>query len=431
MKRFLFISLMFVAGQGLSAQMTLNDCLIYARDHAHKNVISRLEIDKASADVRLTASNLMPYLSMYANGNMSFGRNIDPETNTYDNKQTLSTGFGLQMSVPLFDGLVNINNLKSARTAKLRAKESARIEEDAVSMEVIKAFYQVTYCKAMVLQMEEQLKRDTQDLKATQKGVELGAKSGADVAELEALVANDEFELINQRNLLAKSYLTLRSLMGMELSEEPLDLKETEIEESQGEMMKHPKVAEAELAVKASKYDLRAAKGSYSPSISLTGGVSTSYYKMINTEAVYPSFSRQWHDNMGEYIGLSFSFPIFNGLASTNRVKKASILLKENEVRLEQVKYDLDKETREAELDYISSTDELKAAYRRLEAEQIAFNATRRKYELGQASAIDLYTSSSKLATAKAGAEGKRIQKIINLITLRYCRGEKLIKEVI
>ena len=112
-------------------------------------------------------------------------------------------------------------------------------------------------------------------------------------------------------------------------------------------------------------------------------------------------------------------------------MKKASILLKENEVRLEQVKYDLDKETREAELDYISSTDELKAAYRRLEAEQIAFNATRSKYELGQASAIDLYTSSSKLATAKAGAEGKRIQKIINLITLRYCRGEKLIKEVI
>ena len=427
MRLHVFISLLLFAGHGVYAQMSLNDCLIYARDHAHKNIISRLEIDRAKADVRLTASNLMPYVSMSASGNMSFGRNIDPETNTYDNKQTLSTGFGLQMSVPLFDGLVNINNLKSARVARERLRQSARIDEDAISMEVIRAFYQVSYCKAMTLQMEEQLNRDREDLKATERGVEIGSKSGADVAELKAIVANDEYELLNQRNLLAKAYLNLRSLMGMDLTDEPLDLVETDVEEENTETEKHPKIAEAELAVKGSRYDLRAAKGSYFPSISLNGGVSTSYYKMINTHAVYPSFARQWRDNLGEYVGLSFSFPIFNGFASANKVRRASIALKENEVRLEQTIYQLEKETREAELDYISSSDELDAATRRLEAEEIAFTATRRKFELGQSSAIDLYTSASKLAAAKAGVEGKRIQKIINLITLRYCKGGKLI----
>lgn len=429
MKRQLIVSLMIFGLQYANAGMTLNDCLIYARDHAHKNRISRLEIELASANVRLSASSLMPGISTYANGNMSFGRNIDPETNTYDNKQTLSTGFGLQLSMPIFDGLVNINNLRSARAARERIKQTAQIDQDAVSMEVIRAFYQVSYCKAMVLQMEEQLNRDQNDLKATERGEELGTKSGADVAELKALVAADEYELLNQQNLLSKAYLSLRSLMGMELSEDPLDLEETDNEESCGILLKHPKIAAAELAVKESEYELKAAKGGYSPSISLSGGISTSYYKMINTHTVYPSFRKQWHDNMGEYVGLSFSFPIFNGLATVNRVKKASVLLKENEIKLEQTIYDLEKETREAELDYTASEDELRAAQRRYEAESVAFKATRRKYELGQASAIDLYTSSSKLAAAKAGVEGKRIQKIINYITLRYCKGEKLIKE--
>ena len=420
---------MLLASMKGYSQMTLNDCLIYARDHAHENLINRYEIEKSAVDVRLSAANMMPNVGLYANGNMSFGRNIDPETNTYDNKQTLSTGFGVQMSMPIFDGLVNLNNLKSARVAKQQREKSAQIKEDQISLEVIRAFYQVSYCKAMVEQMEQQLEQDRKQLLATERGVQLGTKSGADVAELKALVANDEFELLNQQNLLSKSFMTLRASMGMTPVADPLDLIEEDQEESVASVEVHPKIEEAVLAVKGSRYDLRAAKGAYSPSISFSGGVSTSYYKMMGTKAVYPSFSKQWHDNMGEYIGLSINIPLFNGLSSTNRVKKASLALKENMIRLEQTRYEVEHELREAQLDYDSSADELTAAIRRMEAEKIANDATRRKFELGSASALDLYASATKLATARASMEGKRIQKIINLLTLKYCRGEKLIKE--
>lgn len=428
MKKSFIISLLFSTCCAAYGQMTLNDCLLYAREHAHMNRINRMEIDKATVDVRLNSSGFMPNISAYSNGNISFGRNIDPETNTYDNKQTLSTSFGLQMSLPVFDGLVNINNLKMAKTARKRITQEAQIKEDEISLEVIRAFYQVSYCKAMVAQMQEQFDRDAKELKATEKGQELGTKSGADVAELKALVANDEFELLNQENLLAKAYMNLRSSMGMDISDEPLDLTEDSETPGTGIYQKHPKIAEAELAVKESDYALKSAKGAYSPSISLSGGISTSYYKMMGTDARYPSFSRQWHDNMGEWIGVSISLPLFNGLSTPNRVRKASINLKQSKLKLEQTRYELEKETKTAQLDYLSASEELKAAQKRLEAETIAYEATRRKFELGSASAIDLYTSGTKLATAKAASEGKRIQKIINLITLNYCQGEKLIE---
>lgn len=429
MKRNTAILISLMAAQSVMAQMTLNDCLVYARDHAHANVINRLEVQKSEADKRIAASELMPYVGLSSSGNISFGRNIDPETNTYDNKKTLSTGFGLQMSLPLFDGLVNVNNLKAANVAKLRTEQAAQVEQDRISLEVIRSFYNVSYCKAMVEQMKQQLERDSTDLLSTERGYGLGIKSGADVAELKALVATDEYELSNQRNLLAKAYLKLRSDMGMELSDSPLDLVETESEATSANDAVNPRIAEAELALKESKLYLRAAKGAYSPRISLNGGVTTSYYKMIGAGITAPSFREQWKNNMGEYIGFSVTIPLFTGLSTTNRMKRAAIEVKQSQTRLDQTRYEIEKETAEAALDLKAATDEHTAAAKRMEAEQLAFKAVRRKFELGDASAIDLYTSGAKLATARANLEGKRIQKIISSITLAYYHGEKLIKE--
>lgn len=413
----------------LFAQMTLRDCLIFARDNAYSNRINAMEVKKAAIDVKLAASRLMPYIGFSASGNMSFGRNIDPETNTYDNRQTVSTGFGLQMSVPLFDGLVNINNLKSAQTARLRMQKSAIVEQDRISIEVINAFYEVSYCKAMVKQMEEQLTRDRKDLDGVVRQEELGTKSGADVAELEALVASDVYELLNRENLLKKAYLTLRGKMGMELSDEPIELTEDNsiLEEMMTPTNINPKIAESELLIKEMKYRLKAARGQYSPTVSFAGGISTSYYKLLGSDYLTPNFKRQWRDNMGEYLGLSISIPLFDGLSTARSVRYASVDLKESELKLEQTKFELERETIEAELSYNSAREEFIVAQRRVEAEEIAYKGVRRKFELGMSSAVDLYTSAAKLSAAKANMEGKRIQQIISLITLNYCKGGQLI----
>ncbi|MDE6768396.1 MAG: TolC family protein, partial [Muribaculaceae bacterium] len=186
MKRTPTILISLLLAIPMQAQMTLNDCLVYAREHAHSNRINRMEVEVAAANKRIGVADMLPYVALGANGSLSFGRNIDPETNTYDNKKTLGTGFGIDLSLPLFDGLVRINNVKALKAAELRKKQSRLVEEDRISLEVIKDFYNVSYCRAMVEQMDRQLRRDSTDLLATERGEELGTKSGADVAELKA-----------------------------------------------------------------------------------------------------------------------------------------------------------------------------------------------------------------------------------------------------
>lgn len=423
------ISIILLAAAGVRAQMNLNDCLLYAREHAHDNILNRLEIEKAGVDRGIAASDLMPYVGLSSSGSISFGRNIDPETNTYDNKKTLYTGFGLQMSLPVFDGFANINNLKAAGVAKLRKISFAQAEEDLRSIEVIKAFYNVSYCKALVVQMEEQLRRDTNILAATLRGEELGIKSGADVLEIEAIVSSDEYELTNQRNLLSKAYLALRTVMGMETDGGEMELTEEPYETSGAEgNMINPRIEEAQLAVSESRYRLRAARGAFAPRISLNAGVSTSYFRMLGTPYPVPSFAAQWRDNMGQYVGFSVSIPVFTGLASVKRLRRAAIDYAEEQVRREKTVFAVEQANAEAILEYDSADREFVAAGKQLQSEELAFKAVSRKFELGSASALDFYTASTRLATARAVIEGKRIQRIISRITLDYYRGYPLIR---
>lgn len=276
--------------------------------------------------------------------------------------------------------------------------------------------------------MEEQLERDQKNLEAVQLGLELGTKSGADVAEIEAIVASDRYELTNQQGLLSKAYLKLRSDMGMEPDGGELELVEEEYEGAADAGFEHPRVAEARLGLKQSRYSLRAAKGAFSPVIYLNAGVSTSYYKIYGQDYLNRRFSQQWRDNMGQYVGFSVSFPVFTGLSRINRLNKARLEVRRQEYLLQEARQETEREKAEARLDLEAATRELAAADARVKAEETAYKAVQRKFELGGASAIDLYTSGAKLAAARANREGKRIQKIISRMVLGYYNGEKLIK---
>lgn len=434
MKKFYYIAFLLLqcysalAGEPDTA-MTLNDCLIYARDHAHVNRISRVQVEMAESDVKLSASNLLPSLSFSSSGSLSFGRNIDPETNTYDTRKTVSNSYNLSLSLPIFDGLVSINSLKASKVARERQKHNAQAEEDQRSLDVIKAFYNVFYSKSLVEQMRGQLSRDSLLLVGVTKEFELGTKSGADVAELTAVVASDEYELTNQLNNLKKAYLTLKGDMGM-----PLDAPDPKLDEGYYKVdcntnFENPRLAMARLALGESQIRVKIAKGTFSPNISLSSGVATSFYRLIGDKGPSPQFSRQLRDNMGEYIGVSLSLPLFRGLSRINSLKRARLNETECRLKLEQVKYELERETANALLDVNAAEEEYQAAIRRLEAEEVAYKAILRKFELGGASAIDLFTAGARLASARAGHEGKRIQSIISRILLSYYRGGRLIAE--
>lgn len=421
--------------------MSLNDCLVYARDHAFANRSNRLAVEQTKMDKRIQAASMLPSIGFSTGGDLSFGRGVDPETNTYDTKKTFNNGYSLSMQLPLFDGLVSLNNYRAARMAELIQGKSAENEADKISLAVIKAYYNIMYYSALVEQMESQLASDRHNLAVTERQEQLGTKSGADVDEMKAMVASDEYELLNQQNLRRKAMIELKAQMGMPMTEtikcgmwsvecgvDTLSTKHSTLNTENSTLSLHPRIMQAEYELRRSRYQLRAAHGNFMPRISLNGGISTSYYKVLDSDYKAPSFSTQWHNNMGQYIGFSLSLPLFDGLANVNRLKRAKLNYRQQQVELEKTRYEIEREMNEALLDVNAAESEWHAAEARVEAEKQSNRAMQRKYELGGVSALDLYTSNSKLATAHATLVGKRIQTIINKIIYEYYQGMPLIR---
>ena len=85
--------------------------------------------------------------------------------------------------------------------------------------------------------------------------------------------------------------------------------------------------------------------------LGISGSISTSFYRMLGEDIVSPGFREQWKNNMGQYIGVSVSIPLFTGLSTVSKVKRAKLELLASRVRLSQTRYEVERETAEAALD--------------------------------------------------------------------------------
>ena len=431
----LWAGIMLRAEEGIvSAPMTLQECLVYARDHSSVNLQNRYSYEQQRIALQNSAMQFLPYISASANANLSFGRGIDPETNTYGTKQNLGTSFGLSMSLPLFDGLVNINNYKMNKSYVRTSQTTAQMRADEVSLAVIRAFYNVVYCKELVRQVQLSLEVAQENLRQTRRQEQMGLKSRADVDEMSATVADNEYQLVNQQNLLDIARLDLKAAMSWPVEREiEIDGRLQSVSEENTyscdiNLMELPAAKIAGEKLHQRKLAVRIARGNLIPGISLSAGMSTSYYKTLNMHYAAAPFHRQFRDNIGKSISTGISIPLFGRLSKYNSLKNSKLSYKIEQAAYDETMRNLTTEMMKLVMNLEGARKEYLSSISRLTAVESAHAANQRKYELGKISALELSTSSSRLAQARATLTGKQIQLLIQKMQYDYYNGKPYIK---
>ena len=309
--------------------MSMDECMAYAVEHSVS--VAKLEnsLDNATINYKQSVAGLFPSVSAGVSASANFGRSIDPETNSYTTVSTFSNSYDLGASMPLFAGLRYVNSIRAARVARERGYSDLQIARDRVAMEVMRAYTDVIYYKEAVTIAEEQLSASRKTLLQAQKLHELGLKSATEVAEVASQEACYDYLLTEQQNNLAMAYIALREVMNypqgtaLEVTAVGDFLPAVGLVSSahvvENALAANAQVVSAGLAVKESKLNYMKAKGSWFPTINLSGGVGTSYYTNFGSSA-YPAFLTQLDNNRGAYVGVSMSIPIFSNLS-----RKASV----------------------------------------------------------------------------------------------------------
>lgn len=395
------ISMLLLAATTTKAQKvwTLDECIDYAMQHSAAVMKSRVAADNARQDCGAAVGGFMPSLSASVGTQFSWGRNVDPETNTYNTITTFSNGYSAGGSITLFDGMQIWNEFRKAQVA-VRQSDNALVQaREEKAIEVMEKYVDVVYNDAATTLAKQKLDDSRSLLAKTRRMEELGEKSYPDVAQLEAQVADDEYSLEHQRTAAEKAMVELKRTMGMIeidtiIVDSNLTLRSQELEAGLG--LGERRRIGAEFGVALARLDYKIACGKLMPTLSIGGGMNTSYYKNLSAGVAGTSFSQQMKDNLGEYVYASLSIPLFNFSAIKN-VKKARNNIRLAEIEREETRLNVNSDYRQALIDRDGYTKEVALMDRKVASDSIAHHLNTRKYEEGMLSTFDLHTSAQTL----------------------------------
>ena len=178
-------------------------------------------------------------------------------------------------------------------------------------------------------------------------------------------------------------------------------------------------------AVETKRQEWLKTRSSLFPSLALSAGLSTTFYKTLHSQTT-TAFNEQLRNNMGEYVTASLSIPLFNRLQTLTSMRRAkNNYLTAREV-YEEKRLELEKLRREAWQDMVAYQKQTQQMRKKVEADSLAYQLTRRQYEEGLSTAIDVHTTSTQLLQSKATLLQCRLMTHLKHELVRYYNGETI-----
>ena len=447
MKRIGILIGWLVWAAGASAQSwSLDDCMKYAVEHATEVKREVVNARQRKQDYQHAVAGFLPTVSGGVQGQYAWGRNIDPETNTYNNVTTFNNYYQLYAELNVFDGFATINALKQAKLSRDYSATAMQKIQDDRAIDVMQKYVDAAYAEASIRIASEKLNESKRMLAKMKRLYELGEKGRPDVVQMESQVAEDEYNLTHQENVAKQSLLALKSAMNFPVDEElkiqiaeernlKLKAENKEVSASytnseavyQGFQHISPDLKSAEYEVERARYDYKIAKGRLLPSLSLGGGISTNYYKNLSQKGQYDGFASQFRNNQGEYLALTLSIPIYNS-DRWHSVKKARNDWQLAQVNLEETRRKLHDQIAQAVMDAEGYAKELHQMQKKVASDSLAYHMSSRKFEEGMLSTFDLHTAAQTLLESRIKELQIQMLLIIKQRLVTYYQGENLIK---
>ena len=280
---------------------------------------------------------------------------------------------------------------------------------------------------------------------------ELGQKGHADVIQMEADLADREYDLINTRNQYESQKRTLADLMFWPVGEEleidfsiPLRSSRNDkgiviSSEAAGEVEKsadsvvafaldhNPAVQIASWQALNAKRELNTAKWQTLPSIGLYAGWNTSYYTYQGSATA--TFRDQFRNNMGEYVELSLSIPIWNRLNKQSTISRKRHAFEKASAELDQKRRDVESEVRRAIQDRDGAATAYEQACRKAEVQSEAYTLNLKKLEQGLISPLEFQTANNNYLKAQADEMNSLFKYLIKHAVVRYYNGVEYINQ--
>lgn len=432
------IALLACLSAGLQAQETwsLRRCIDYAIEHNIDIRQAANTAEQSAVEVNTAKWARLPNLNGSANQSWNWGRTqtaVPDETTgdystVYVNTASNGTNMQLSTSIPLFTGLELPHQYSLAKLNLKAATADLQKAKDDISINIASAYLQVLFNQELHDVALGQVELSLQQCQRIESLAGVGKASSAEVADARARVAQDRMTAVQTENDYRLSLLTLSQLIELDSPEGfMLESPSTAITPSpvtppddiyQTALTSKASIQAAQYRLEGSKHSVRIAQSGFYPQLNLNGSLGTSYYSTINR-----TFRQQMGDNFSKYLGVSLSVPLFNRLATRNRVRTARLQQENYALQLENAKKTLYKEIQQAWYNATAAESKYASSHAATLASEESFRLMTQKYENGKANAVEFNEAKQNLMKAQSDELQAKYEYLFRTKILDFYKG--------
>lgn len=416
-------------------QWSLRDCIDYAL--ANNIQLQKAKIKEYSAleDVKQSQAALLPSLNLSTSQNVNYtpwpqqGRATvaDGYVQSSVDKVYYNGSYSLSGNWTVWNGNKNRNNVKLNKVAAEQARLDSATTANNVLEQIAQLYVQILYSNEAIAVTKESLKTSQTNEQRGKTMVEVGKMSKADLAQLTAQRAQDEYAIVEAESNLRNYKRQLKELLQITSDEEfdvavPSTTDDMALEAVPAlndvyaaSLEQRPEIKNAKLGIESSDLGIKVAKAGRMPTVSLNAGVMTSTLSMSDN-----AWGTQMKNNFSLGGGVTVSIPLFD-----NRQTKTAI----NKAKLQKQSYLLDLQDKQTTLystienywlQAVTNQNKFKAARVSTESAQASYELLSEQFKQGLKNTVELMTGKTNLLQAQQNELQSKYLAILNLNMLEF-----------
>lgn len=420
---------------------TLTECIDYALQNNITLQQAKLQKQSATEERKQAKAALLPSLS--ASTNQSFGYRpwlengvatvTNGTVNSKVNKTYYNGSYGINAQWTVWNGNQNRNQVKLGEVSEQQAELQTETTANNIQERIAQLYVQILYMNEAVEVNKQSLETSKRNEQRGKEMVEVGKMAKADLAQLTAQRAADEYTIVETESNIANYKLQLKQLLEL-TGDEAFDIEMLTAGDEQAlaeipalstvyetALGGRPEIKNAQLGLKQSDIQMNIAKAGAMPTISINGGVGTSTASMSSQ-----NWDKQIKTNFDASVGASVSVPLFDNRKTKTAVNKARIQREQAQLELLDQQKQLYATIEGYWLDAETNQQKFKTALTTVESEQASYDLLEEQFRLGLKNIVELMTGKDRLLSSQQNKLQAKYTTILNRQLLRFYQGEKM-----
>lgn len=419
---------------------SLDDCISYALEKNIQLQQNKIALQESEVDVKTAKAALFPTLSL-STAHTLVNRPYQKQSSTVsgteiitsNDKNTYNGNYNLNAQWTVWNGGRRLNNIKTQQTNRDIAGLAVEQTANTLQEEIAKLFIQLLYADESLRINQGTLATSQATCERGRQLYQEGSLSKVDLAQLEAQVSNDQYQVVSAESALRNYRLQLKQLLELdgdtdfqpelpELGDEKvLQLLPDQADVYAAALSGRPEIQSSKLSIENAQRAISTAKASFLPTISLSASSSST-----TNSASTSNWAQQMKYGWNNMVGISLSLPIFDGRSAKSSVQKAHLQYDSSLYDLESKRKELYATIESLWLDALNAQQQFAAADAKLKSSQTSFALTNEQFSLGMKNTVELLTEKNNLLSAQQQRVQAKYMALLDRTLLDFYAGKEM-----